>query len=62
MRKLLPGWNEILIFAAMAVVCTAIVQFMPAPDLGLAMMAFPVFVISAVIGLWKSGRLRAGDD
>ena len=32
------------------------------PGAGLFFLTFPVFVFSAVLGLWKAGRLRASDD
>jgi len=61
MRKLMPGRNEVFIFAVMALVCAALAHVMPAPELGMALFAFPVFITAAVIGLWKSGRLRADE-
>jgi hypothetical protein len=61
MRKMLPGFNEVGIFAVMALVCAAVAHVMPAPEVGMAVFSIPVFITAAVIGLWKSGRLRADD-
>jgi hypothetical protein len=59
MLKHLPGRTELIVFAVMAVVCAAIVQSMGEHDTGLSLFSFPIFVFSAILGLWKSGRLRA---
>ena len=59
MKRYLPGRVELMIFATLAIVC-AIVAFMAsARDEAMSMLAFPIFVFAAVMGLWKSGRLRA---
>jgi hypothetical protein len=60
--KYLPGRVELLLFAVLAVVCAAIVSNMSAHDAGLSLLAFPVFVFAAIMGLWKSGRLRGVDE
>ena len=62
MFKHLPGRVELALFATMAVVCVAVVQLIGEPGAGLFFLTFPVFVFSAVLGLWKAGRLRASDD
>ena len=62
MFKHLPGRVELALFAAMAVVCVAVVQLIGEPGAGVFFLTFPVFIFAAVLGLWKSGRLRAGDD
>jgi hypothetical protein len=62
MFKHLPGRTEVVLFAVMAVVCAAVVHTIGAPDTGLSLFSFPIFVFSAILGLWKSGRLRASDD
>jgi hypothetical protein len=62
MFKHLPGRDELAVFAVMAVVCVAVVQMIGETGAGLFFLTFPVFVFSAVLGLWKSGRLRASDD
>ena len=50
MRRLLPSRVEVMIFAALALVCAAIVGlFHPnTSDLGFAALAGPVFLIAAV--------------
>jgi hypothetical protein len=62
MFKHLPGRVELALFAAMAVVCVAVVEMIGEPGAGLFFLTFPVFIFSAVLGLWKSGRLRPSDD
>jgi hypothetical protein len=44
------------------VICATIVQILGEREAGLSLLAFPVFIFSAVMGLWKSGRLRAPSD
>ncbi len=59
MRKHLPGTRELFIFAILAVVLSIIVRFASHPDTALSLLAAPLFVFAAVLGLWKSGRLRS---
>jgi hypothetical protein len=56
MRRLIPSRVEIAIFAALAVVCAALVAiFQPAQhDLGFAAMAGPLFLVAACMGLRRS--------
>jgi hypothetical protein len=56
MRRLLPSAVEIAIFAALAVLCAAIVARFQAntSDLRFAALACPVFLCAAVMGLRKS--------
>jgi hypothetical protein len=61
MLKHLPGRVELLVFAVMAVLAAAVVQTIGEHDTGLFFLTFPVFTFSAILGLWKSGRLRADD-
>jgi hypothetical protein len=62
MRHYLPGRTEILVFAVLALVCAAVVATGGAHDAGLSIAAFPIFVFSAILGLWKHGRLRSVDE
>ena len=62
MFKHFPGRTELLLFAVLAIVCTAVVNSFGERGTGLFFMTFPVFVFSAILGLWKAGRLRASDD
>ena len=59
MRKHLPGTRELFIFATLAVILSILVKFAPHPDAALSLLAAPLFVFAAVLGLWKSGRLRS---
>jgi hypothetical protein len=49
----------LFIFATLALILSAIVKFAPQPDAALSLLAAPLFVFAAVMGLWKSGRLRS---
>ena len=61
MRRLLPGANELAIFAGMSVICAAVVATMGASshDLGLAFVACPVFIFAAVLGLRRNWQRQA---
>jgi len=58
MKRYLPGRVELMIFATLAIVCAIIAFMANARDEMMSMLAFPIFVFAAVMGLWKSGRLR----
>jgi hypothetical protein len=58
----LPGKAELIALCLMAGFCTIGISMMHAKDTGLFLFSFPLFVTSAVLGLWKSGRLRPDDD
>ncbi|CAN5364206.1 hypothetical protein BH09PLA1_BH09PLA1_05240 [soil metagenome] len=62
MKRYLPGRVEVLVFAVLAVICASIAFSASARDEMLSLLAFPVFVFAAIMGLWKSGRLRAPSD
>ena len=62
MLKNFPGRVELFVFAVLAVICAAVVHAIGEREAGLSLLAFPVFVFSAIIGLWKSGRLRPTDE
>ncbi len=52
---------ELMIFLAMAVVCTGIVAAAPKIDLALALLSVPLFITCAVMGLmrnWKLAEVR----
>ena len=55
----LPGRREVFVFALIAVACALLASTFTAHDAAMSLMAFPIFVFAAVMGLWKSGRLRA---
>ena len=56
MRRLLPSRVELAIFATLAVICTGVVAgfHQNAHDLGMAALAGPVFLVSAIMGLRRS--------
>ena len=62
MFKHFPGRVEVIMFAVLAVICATVVYTIGEREAGLSLLAFPVFVFSAILGLWKSGRLRATTD
>jgi hypothetical protein len=62
MLKHFPGRVELAVFAVLALICSSLVHVYGEKEAGLSILAFPVFVGCAMLGLWKSGRLRATDD
>lgn len=63
MKRYLPGYREVVLFAVLAVVCGTIAANVGShvQDTALFLMVFPLFVFSAILGLYKSGRLRRID-
>ena len=59
MKRYLPGRVELMIFGVLAVVCAVVAFTAHKQDAMMSMLAFPIFVFAAILGLWKSGRLRA---
>jgi hypothetical protein len=59
MKNLLPGWVEITIFIAAALLCAAIVSTLATRDLALAGLAIPLFIGAACLGLYRHGHLSA---
>jgi len=57
MKRLLPDGVELMIFAILAIVCTGIVAWMPARDLGMSALSVPIFIASAMMGMRRSGQL-----
>ena len=62
MRRHLPGRVELAVFAIIAMISAIIVTQFESHDAGLAVFTFPIFLFSAILGLWKSGRLRSVDE
>lgn len=58
MKRYLPGRVELLMFVVLAVICGAIVSSIESRDAGLSLLAFPLFLFAAILGLQKSYRLR----
>lgn len=56
MRRLLPGAKELAVFAVLAILCTLIISQVQVAthDLAFAAMAFPIFLVAAVLGLRRS--------
>ena len=63
MKRYLPGYREVILFAILAVICGSIAANVQshAQDTALFLMVFPLFVFCAILGLYKSGRLRRID-
>ena len=57
MKRLLPGWTELGIFALLAIVCAAAAAGAGAQDVRMAGLAVPVFIFAAILGLRRSGQL-----
>jgi hypothetical protein len=57
MLKFLPNRIEVVIFAAAAVLCAAIVINIGIPDVGLSLLSIPVFISAALLGMFRSGHL-----
>jgi hypothetical protein len=51
---MLPGRVELMIFLTVAVLATGLVAVAPKHDLGIAVLAMPVFIAAAVMGLRKN--------
>ena len=62
MMRHLPGKGELLALFVMAALCTVVISFVHARDSGLFFLAFPLFLSSSILGLWKSGRLNPDDE
>lgn len=56
MRRLLPSWTELAIIMTLAIIGAGVVATFQLGhrDLGLAALAVPVFIVSAVMGLRRS--------
>ena len=59
MKRYLPGRVELVLFATLAVICAMISGTAVERDTAMSLLAFPVFVFAAVMGLWRSGKLRS---
>jgi hypothetical protein len=64
MRRLLPSWTELAIIITLAIIGAGVVATFQLShrDLGLAALAAPVFVLSAVMGLRRSPVWQASDN
>ena len=62
MKDKLPRPRELLLFAALSIICTAIVAGIGRYDVGLAFLGAPLFLVGAVMGLNRSGDLRRSAD
>ena len=56
MKRLLPNRSELAIFATLALLCAALVHSFgdTSRDLRLAILAFPIFLVSAIMGLRRN--------
>jgi hypothetical protein len=63
MRRLLPNSTEVMIFAVLALLCAVVVdRRLAEPDLMLAGLAAPVFLMAAVMGLRRSATWNGPSD
>jgi ABC-type sugar transport system permease subunit len=64
MRRLLPSWAEVIVFAVLAILFAVCVSFFKsgAHDLGFAAMGGPVFLIAACMGLRRSPAWTAAEE
>ncbi len=62
MKDKLPRPRELMLFAVLSVVCTAIVAAIGRYDVGLAFLGAPLFLVSALMGLNRSGDLRRSGE
>ncbi len=61
MRHLFPRRRELMLLVILACLLAALVWRMPSPDVAMASVAMPLFVIAALLGMWRHGHL-AGDE
>ena len=62
-KQNLPGLRELIVFAVVALVCGLIAASVGhnSRDAVMTVMVFPIFLFSAILGLYRSGRLRRVD-
>ena len=56
MKRLIPTRVELILFAILAIGCAIVVSFFGARDVGLAVLAAPLFCIAAFMGTRRSGQ------
>ena len=63
-KQHLPGVRELILFAVVALICGLIATSVAhsSRDTALTLMVFPIFLSCAILGLYRSGRLRRIDD
>ncbi len=62
MKQLLPDRVELSILAVMALLCAGVVSEGVNPDYLLAVLAIPLFITSAVMGLRRNWRLTEAPE
>lgn len=62
MKQYLPGRLEIVLFASLALIGALIAGWVQSHDAAIPLIAFPLFMFCSILGVVRSGRLRAGDD
>jgi hypothetical protein len=62
MKQYLPGRVELAMFGVLSSICAVVVYASGQHDAGLALLAFPLFIFSAILGLRRSWRERASDE
>ena len=57
MKRLIPDWTELAIFAVLALICAAVAAPTKGQDLRLSALAIPLFIFAAILGLRRNGQL-----
>jgi thiamine transporter ThiT len=57
MKRFLPGRTELAIFLTVAVIGAAICQASQVHDLSMSLLAIPIFICAALMGMYRSGFL-----
>jgi uncharacterized membrane protein len=56
MKHLLPGWIELSVFAAAAVILAGLSYTAKSTDLYMAAFSVPLFIVAAVLGMRRNER------
>jgi Ni/Fe-hydrogenase subunit HybB-like protein len=64
MKRVLPRWQELAIFAVLAMVCAGIVSLCEVTqhDVWMAVLTVPLFITAAVMGLRRSPQWQPVDS
>jgi hypothetical protein len=57
MKRFLPGRTELAIFLTVALIGAAICEASQAHDLSMSVLAIPIFICAALMGMYRSGFL-----
>ena len=62
MKQLLPGLIELSVFATAAILLAGLACSARKPDLYLAALSVPLFIVAAVLGMRRNEQLADGED